>query len=369
MKTGIALGVYFALAIAQVGCRVYDSELVNQGVLRSSAQTSDASVIIQPRTSTNSEDPSEADGGELTIAIASPRCGNGRVDDHEHCDIGIARGQVGACPDGCSGGAGCERRVMMGTDCSAQCVEIEISDVAPNDGCCPVGANAALDNDCTGTCGNAVVENGETCDPPESCPQESACTSADKCVTATYEGSLDQCNAKCELRPKGCASGDGCCPPGCSADRDDDCMPAPDAGVVDAMCLDPESGCTPSAGSSCVAQRAGADCGACDCAMCQQPTLDCLAGGAASEMGSCANIISCAATNHCVGLDCYCGHISFNQCLLNPGHGPCALPIFYAAGTSDVTQIYVQSMGPGAIALAFSALSCRQSSCATACGL
>jgi hypothetical protein len=366
IKYGVALGVFCAFAGA--GCRVYDSELVNQSVLRSSAQTSDASVVSQPPKQADFGDPNEADGGGPAIAVSGPRCGNGRVDSREHCDIGIARGQVGACPDGCSGGSGCKRRVMMGADCAAQCVETEISDVIPGDGCCPVGANAALDNDCTGTCGNGVIENGESCDPPESCPRQDACTSTDKCVNAVYEGSADHCNAKCELRPNSCASGDGCCPPGCSADHDADCKPAADAGVVDPMCTDPETGCTPTA-STCAAQRGGADCGACDCAMCGMQTLDCLAGGPASDVGTCANIISCAATNHCVGIDCYCGKSTLNQCLLYPGRGPCALQIYTAAGTSDLTEIYLQMSGIGPIALAFSAMSCRQSSCATACGL
>src|SRR5206468_1998314 len=36
--------------------------------------------------------------------------------------------------------------------------------MAPGDGCCPPGANASQDSDCSSVCGNAVVEPGEECD-------------------------------------------------------------------------------------------------------------------------------------------------------------------------------------------------------------
>ena len=41
------------------------------------------------------------------------------------------------------------------------------------DGCCPPGATNATDNDCPPSCGNGVVERGETCDRgscPTTCP-------------------------------------------------------------------------------------------------------------------------------------------------------------------------------------------------------
>jgi hypothetical protein len=41
-----------------------------------------------------------------------------------------------------------------------------------SDGCCPLGCNAYSDADCSPDCGNGVIEEGETCDPPESCPED-----------------------------------------------------------------------------------------------------------------------------------------------------------------------------------------------------
>ncbi|MFU8805322.1 MAG: CAP domain-containing protein, partial [Bradymonadaceae bacterium] len=69
--------------------------------------------------------------------------------------------------------------------------------------------------------GNSVVEPGETCDPPSSCPTSCASNS---CQTGTLVGSASNCTAKCEYTgATTCAHGDGCCPSGCYFDTDDDC--------------------------------------------------------------------------------------------------------------------------------------------------
>ena len=47
------------------------------------------------------------------------------------------------------------------------------------DGCCPAGCNLTVDSDCSATCGNGVVEAGETCDGvncPTDCNDGNACT-------------------------------------------------------------------------------------------------------------------------------------------------------------------------------------------------
>jgi hypothetical protein len=50
------------------------------------------------------------------------------------------------------------------TDCTAKCQRTTITTTAPGDGCCPRGANASQDSDCSSVCGNAVVEPDEECD-------------------------------------------------------------------------------------------------------------------------------------------------------------------------------------------------------------
>jgi hypothetical protein len=96
-------------------------------------------------------------------------------------------------------------------------------DLAVQDGCCPAACNSTSDADCNVNCGNGVIEPGETCDPPGSCPM--ACPNL-ACTGFTLQGAADQCTARCAESGQitGCTDGDGCCPMGCTADTDKDCL-------------------------------------------------------------------------------------------------------------------------------------------------
>jgi hypothetical protein len=73
------------------------------------------------------------------------------------------------------------------------------------------------------TCGNGVVDSGEKCDPLDGCPHE--CPQTDSCQVPHLEGSPWTCNAECVSAPvTACASGDGCCPTGCTLANDGDCF-------------------------------------------------------------------------------------------------------------------------------------------------
>jgi hypothetical protein len=73
------------------------------------------------------------------------------------------------------------------------------------------------------TCNNGVVDVGETCDPPGSCPATCA-ASADACMPNVLVGSAAGCTAACVVQPvTACVAGDGCCPMGCDATTDSDC--------------------------------------------------------------------------------------------------------------------------------------------------
>jgi hypothetical protein len=75
------------------------------------------------------------------------------------------------------------------------------------------------------SCGNGVVEPGETCDPPGSCP--SSCGDGNACTTDTLIGDPWACSSSCSHTPvTQCWDGDGCCPPGCNGNTDDDCSPS-----------------------------------------------------------------------------------------------------------------------------------------------
>lgn len=70
------------------------------------------------------------------------------------------------------------------------------------------------------SCGNGVVEAGETCDGD--CP--TTCDDGDACTDDALTGSAATCDATCGAAPKACSAGrDGCCPAGCTTDTDVDC--------------------------------------------------------------------------------------------------------------------------------------------------
>ncbi len=107
--------------------------------------------------------------------------------------------------------------------------------------CAPGPAEACgngADDDCDGEtdescdCGNGRLDTGEACDGdcPASCEDEDACTDD------ILVGAADTCNVACAHRSvASCRAGDGCCPPGCAAGEDDDCLaPGRDAGRSDA---------------------------------------------------------------------------------------------------------------------------------------
>jgi hypothetical protein len=101
------------------------------------------------------------------------------------------------------------------------------------DGCCPAAANANTDADCSASCGNGVVEHGETCDPPSACQPE--CKTTNACLVMTRLGDPSACNVKCEMTAIAqCKSGDGCCPTGCSYASDTDCSKSCGDGQVTA---------------------------------------------------------------------------------------------------------------------------------------
>src|SRR5262249_37681100 len=128
-------------------------------------------------------------------------CGNGVVDTSvgETCDKNIAAGMAGACPTTCDDGMACTTDVLSGTDCQAMCINTAITLPTNGDGCCPTGANSTNDTDCSPTCGNGVVESGETCDTgitsgTGACP--TTCDDGVACTTDTLM-SAGTCQAAC----------------------------------------------------------------------------------------------------------------------------------------------------------------------------
>jgi hypothetical protein len=154
-------------------------------------------------------------------------CGDGTVDTGETCD------PPSSCPTSCDDKNACTTDALSGSAaaCTATCGYSAISACKGGDSCCPKGCDSTKDSDCSASCGNGVVETGETCDPKSSCP--TSCDDKVACTEDLMTGSADNCNVACaNTTISACKGGDGCCPPGCGVTTDDDCTsaPLPDSG-------------------------------------------------------------------------------------------------------------------------------------------
>lgn len=377
------LNILCVLALADAGCRVYDSSLVAE--LPRAVQRSDAGVMTSAQSADG--DAAVGDNGEdLKPHLAA--CGNGQVDEAERCDIAIPRGQPGACPEVCTGRDGCFKQHLAGKRCGARCEEVEITETVPDDGCCPAGATTETDNDCSPSCGNGTLEAGETCDPIEKCPSVESCTSSEVCMLARFSGSPDNCTARCEVRPvEECISGDECCPSGCDYAHDHDCPDTAttttsnkptrqggDGGVStpapsDAAPADCTEGCPSEEPTTCTSVHSAGACESCDCAYCSDPALACLKQANPDQRAACTALIDCATKNHCTGTDCYCGALDLPTCERFP-LGACVSEIRKLTGLSDVYQLVALAANPqSSIGRAASFLDCRSQHCARACGL
>lgn len=189
------------------------------------APSSDArpSTGVDPGRSTGgSSVPSAAPGttssGSEPAPFRPPGCGDGVISGDETCD------PPETCPRSCVTERPCTDVVLVGNPewCTAECIEIPIVTCADGDGCCPAHCTEEEDDDCPGLCGDGVVDEGETCDPPESCPD--TCDDGLACTAGRLLGAAETCTAVCEHHViAACVDGDGCCPPGCTPENDDDC--------------------------------------------------------------------------------------------------------------------------------------------------
>jgi hypothetical protein len=157
-------------------------------------------------------------------ADCSASCGNGIVETGENCDTAIPDRDPGGCPANCDDKNACTTDVLTGGGCGVACSNVAISQcLSAADGCCPSGCNANSDPDCSVTCGNGVLESGETCDTaiadgqagacPTACADDLACTndilvSAGTCSATCSNPAITQCDA---------TKSDNCCPGGCDA--------------------------------------------------------------------------------------------------------------------------------------------------------
>ncbi len=163
--------------------------------------------------------------GGLCTALG---CGDGVLADTETCDDSTDRPCSPA--SYCESTNACLKAVYTGsvTTCDASCETTFTEACINDDGCCPSLCNPQTDSDCRPVgCGNGVLDDRETCDPPEiPCPE--SCPNDDPCKTIALTGIPEACNAACTVIPiTACyPNTDGCCPADCATDEDADCLAA-----------------------------------------------------------------------------------------------------------------------------------------------
>lgn len=242
-------------------------------------------------------------------------CGNGLVDPGETCDSAIETG-TGACPTECpDDGNACTQENLFGSplDCDARCAQFVVIQCIDGDGCCPDGCSPTSDLDCSANCNNGVIDEGETCDPPDTCVALEDCEDNDACTVDSLSGSAANCSAACVNAPvTECVNDDGCCAPGCTLANDNDC---------DAICGDGEvtgaetcdNAIDPGMEGACPDEAACNDNDAC--------TVDSLSGSAEMCDAACQNAAITACTNDDGCCPATCNPGNDNDCNAVCGNG------------------------------------------------
>ena len=232
----------------------------------------------------------------------SPSCGNGVLEGAELCDNGSDK----PCPSACDDKDPCTADSLEGSagTCTAECKHARITGTQDADGCCPQGANASSDSDCSAQCGNGSAEPDEECD----------------------DGNK--------------ADGDGC----------------------SAACKKESSG------PSCGSLAGSGACASCQCQKCQQETLDCLGASNATEAKECAAVRMCADAKGCAASDCYCSAANWSRCAQGMPDGPCHTEIEAAAHSPNPDDIFARTSDKAYPLGRASALGeCLRTNCAAAC--
>ena len=235
---------------------------------------------------------------EINDSDCLPVCGNDVVETGETCD--------GACSD-CNDGVACTQDAMTGSaaTCNVQCTNSPITACVDGDGCCAPGCDTTNDSDCDAVCGNGIIEGGETCDPVADCP--TTCNDMDACTTDTLVGGAATCDAVCLYQAiTACTDGDGCCPSGCDANMDDDCVAICGNAVVEpGEACDPMTSCPASVadcddGNACTGDQFSGDPSDCSAACIHNDVTACIDGD-----GCCPSACDLTNDSDCVAM---CGN-------------------------------------------------------------
>ncbi|MBW2732901.1 MAG: hypothetical protein JRH20_10960, partial [Deltaproteobacteria bacterium] len=179
------------------------------------------------------------EGCDAASDVDCGTCGNGDLDPGERCDTAIAVGEMGACPVACDDGNACTIDTLTGTGCGVRCSSsVQTQCNMTSDGCCPSGCTSTTDTDCSASCGDGVLDEGETCDTAIPVDTVGACPVAcDDGIACTHDELVGSgCNISCsnrEIDACNASVSDGCCSAGCTTATDIDCKAECGNGVLD----------------------------------------------------------------------------------------------------------------------------------------
>jgi cysteine-rich repeat protein len=313
----------------------------------------------------------------VTDRDCAPRCGNDVIESGETCD------PASACVP-CTSTNAClpVRSVGSEASCNLRCETMPITRCMNGDGCCPGGCTRSNDQDCSSSCGNKVIDAGETCEANTDKPCPASCNDDDACTSERQIGSAANCNLVCErtaiTQP---ASGDDCCPPGASANNDGDCASMCGNKVVESgeQCDDGNQtagdGCincqmeTPA--QVCLARLGATDaCAQCTCNRCTSQTLACQGTDNRNDAMLCDAMVDCARSTGCRNPDCLCGSSSLFTCLAGRTNGPCRNQVTAAAKTSSLLEIQSRADDTNyPLGRANAVGACVEANCKSECGL
>lgn len=193
------------------------------------------------------------------------------------------------CPttiDACGDAPTCGKMTVV--DC--QCEVAPIVLCADGDGCCAPGCDASNDSDCSASCGNGTIEEGEACEG-ELCP--TTCDDGRACTTDVLTGSAENCNSVCShIDVTRCDDGDGCCAPGCNSTNDNDCSASCGNGVIEGSELCDGASCPTSCaddGNTCTTEVLLGSAATCNAECISEPIGSCQSGDGCCAPGCNAN--------------------------------------------------------------------------------
>ncbi len=198
-----------------------------------------------PMTTSSSGDGCCLGGSASEDSDCPSLCGNGFVEPGELCEANAVSGP--SCPDTCPNpdpSDSCRVGFATGdaSSCDVECAVLVI-DVADDgsDGCCPTGLTNAEDPNCLAlqpSCGNGILDSGETCDVAipagqlGSCVTESECSATPGPIADACQGfvvaNAGTCQAECiqGFVITDAIDNDGCCFSETTLPSDDnDCTP------------------------------------------------------------------------------------------------------------------------------------------------